>query len=116
MKLAAIIIGLIVTGIEAAIIKYVRIWNIQVSETGKNVFKTLLGNRVPIKKVNETAAQRLYRYPHVGEYLSQKYFGSQLGTAYLGVEHAIPLTNYMNAQVQKERECVRAYPGKTETR
>lgn len=66
--------------------------------------------RVPIKKTKETPAEKLDRYSHTGEYLTQKYFGAQrsqqpssLQTYQVGadgqVEHGVPISNYMNAQV-----------------
>ena len=58
----------------------------------------------------ETPAQKLERYSHTGEYLTQKYFGAQrsqqptsLQTFQVdengNVEHGVPISNYMNAQV-----------------
>ncbi|KAI8583394.1 hypothetical protein K450DRAFT_223421 [Umbelopsis ramanniana AG] len=65
--------------------------------------------RVPIKKVSETSADRAQRYTHTREYLTQKYFGAQRHQAQQNqiaapdangrVEHGVPLSNYMNAQV-----------------
>lgn len=59
----------------------------------------------------ETPAQKLERYSHTGEYLTQKYFGAQrsqqptsLQTFQVdengNVEHGVPISNYMNAQVK----------------
>lgn len=58
----------------------------------------------------ETPAQKMERYSHTGEYLTQKYFGAQrsqqstsLQTFQVdengNVEHGVPISNYMNAQV-----------------
>ncbi|KAI7860415.1 endopeptidase [Circinella umbellata] len=71
--------------------------------------------KVPIKKTKETPAERLDRYSHTGEYLTQKYFGAQrsqqastLQTYQVGpdgqVEHGVPISNYMNAQYYGEIE------------
>ncbi|KAI8373092.1 endopeptidase [Radiomyces spectabilis] len=70
--------------------------------------------RVPIKKTIETAAEKLHRYSHTGEYLTQKYFGAQRGQASFSnilqadgqgrVEHGLPLSNYLNAQYYGEIE------------
>ncbi|KAI8880554.1 endopeptidase [Backusella circina FSU 941] len=69
-------------------------------------------SRIPIKKVYETHTERLLRYSHTGEYLTQKYFQRQQpgsndilhinmdGTAH----HGVPLSNYMNAQYYGEIE------------
>jgi saccharopepsin len=66
---------------------------------------------VPIKKVKETPAETVDRYSHTGQYLTQKYFGAagrtqdasaktfQVGPDG-GVEHGVPISNYMNAQVK----------------
>ncbi|CAO3599107.1 unnamed protein product [Absidia cylindrospora] len=70
--------------------------------------------RVPIKKVKETPAESLDRYSHTGQYLTQKYFGAnraqdvnaktfQVGPDG-GVEHGVPISNYMNAQYYGEIE------------
>lgn len=66
--------------------------------------------RIPIKKVSETSADRAQRYTHTREYLTQKYFGAQRHQAQQNqiaapdangrVEHGVPLSNYMNAQVR----------------
>ncbi|KAL0094952.1 secreted aspartyl protease [Phycomyces blakesleeanus] len=68
--------------------------------------------RVPIKKTVETSAEKLQRYSHTGEYLTQKYFGSQRSQSQNAqpfqvdadgrVEHGVPLSNYMNAQYYGE--------------
>lgn len=65
--------------------------------------------RMPIKKVPETSKETLQRFSHTREYLTQKYFGSQRQQAQPNqifspdsngkVEHGVPLSNYMNAQV-----------------
>lgn len=65
--------------------------------------------RIPIKKVNESPSEKLQRYSHTGEYLSQKYFGSQRHQEKNvlpfqvkpdgSVQHGVPISNYMNAQV-----------------
>ncbi|ORZ01430.1 endopeptidase [Syncephalastrum racemosum] len=71
--------------------------------------------RIPVKKTPETPAQRLQRYSHTGEYLTQKYFGAQrmqtgdaVKTFQVGadgsVEHGVPISNYMNAQYYGEIE------------
>ncbi|KAG0182353.1 Vacuolar protease A [Apophysomyces sp. BC1034] len=64
--------------------------------------------RVPIKKTNENAAEKLQRYAHTGEYLTQKYFGAQRNQAEASkifqvgaegkAEHGVPISNFMNAQ------------------
>lgn len=61
--------------------------------------------------MKETPAESLDRYSHTGQYLTQKYFGAnraqdanaktfQVGPDG-GVEHGVPISNYMNAQVCK---------------
>jgi saccharopepsin len=73
-------------------------------------FNSILSfTRVPIKKVSETSADRAQRYTHTREYLTQKYFGAQRHQSQASqifspdangrVEHGVPLSNYMNAQV-----------------
>jgi hypothetical protein len=75
-----------------------------------HVFNSILSfTRVPIKKVSETSADRAQRYTHTREYLTQKYFGAQRHQSQASqifspdangrVEHGVPLSNYMNAQV-----------------
>ncbi|CEP10381.1 hypothetical protein [Parasitella parasitica] len=63
--------------------------------------------RIPIKKIHETPSERLQRYSHTGEYLTQKYFkssqrGQSLETFQVEADgsarHGVPLSNYMNAQ------------------
>ncbi|KAI8373255.1 endopeptidase [Blakeslea trispora] len=66
--------------------------------------------RIPLKKHEESPAERLQRYSHTGEYLAQKYFKQQQnrqtdtfqreldGSA----SHGVPLSNYMNAQYYGE--------------
>ncbi|SAL98346.1 hypothetical protein [Absidia glauca] len=64
--------------------------------------------RVAIKKSHETPFEKLNRYSHTGDYLSQKYFGNQMPHKSLmeayqidtdgDVKHGVPLSNYMNAQ------------------
>ncbi|CAO3595367.1 unnamed protein product [Absidia cylindrospora] len=64
--------------------------------------------RVPIKKAHETPFEKLNRHSHTQDYLSQKYFGSQVPQTNMmnayqldsegNVEHGVPLSNYMNAQ------------------
>lgn len=66
---------------------------------------------MPIKKVPETSRETLQRFSHTREYLTQKYFGSQRQQAQPNqifspdsngkVEHGVPLSNYMNAQVNR---------------
>lgn len=73
-----------------------------------NSLLTLI-HRIPIKKINESPSEKLQRYAHTGEYLSQKYFGSQRQQdksvlpfqveADGSVQHGVPISNYMNAQV-----------------
>ncbi|KAI8384846.1 aspartic peptidase domain-containing protein [Radiomyces spectabilis] len=70
--------------------------------------------RVPIKKTNESPAEKLQRYAHTGEYLTQKYFGAQRTQSSSvmpfqvgadgSVEHGVPISNYMNAQYYGEIE------------
>lgn len=69
---------------------------------------SFIAQRIPVKKTTETPAQKLERYSHTGEYLAQKYFGSydinqQHATfqtdAFGQVKHGVPISNYMNAQV-----------------
>lgn len=66
--------------------------------------------RIPIKKVHETATEKLSRYSHTGEYLTQKYFNSQRNNQPMetfklnpdgSANHGVPLSNYLNAQVYK---------------
>ncbi|KAI8645317.1 endopeptidase [Parasitella parasitica] len=63
--------------------------------------------RIPIKKIHETPSERLQRYSHTGEYLTQKYFKSSQRSQSLetfqveadgSAQHGVPLSNYMNAQ------------------
>ncbi|KAI8098477.1 endopeptidase [Halteromyces radiatus] len=64
--------------------------------------------RIPIKKADETPFEKMQRYAHTSEYLSQKYFGSRLPQTNMmdaykmhcqgNVNHGVPLSNYMNAQ------------------
>jgi saccharopepsin len=64
---------------------------------------------MPIKKVPETSRETLQRFSHTREYLTQKYFGAQRQQSQPNqifspdsngkVEHGVPLSNYMNAQV-----------------
>ncbi|KAG1462596.1 hypothetical protein G6F56_005483 [Rhizopus delemar] len=72
-----------------------------------SVFTEAAITTIPIKKVHETATEKLQRYSHTGEYLTQKYFNSQklnqpMETFKLNadgsVSHGVPLSNYMNAQ------------------
>lgn len=70
---------------------------------------TNLLNRIPIKKNQESSAERLQRYSHTGEYLTQKYFNKQQrggesmqtfqANADGSASHGVPLSNYLNAQV-----------------
>ncbi|KAI9499273.1 endopeptidase [Zychaea mexicana] len=69
--------------------------------------------RVPIKKIQETSAERIHRFAHTGDYLKQKYMGNHHdhtmeSTFQVGpdgrVEHGVPLSNYMNAQYYGEIE------------
>lgn len=65
--------------------------------------------RIPIKKAKESPTEELRRYSHTGEYLTQKYFGSQRNQEKNvlpfqvqpdgSVKHGVPISNYMNAQV-----------------
>lgn len=60
-----------------------------------------------LKKVPETPSQKMQRYSQTGEYLTQKYFGisrhmqeaNQIIFSDSGIQHGVPLSNYMNAQV-----------------
>jgi len=64
--------------------------------------------KMTLKKVPETPSQKMHRYSQTGEYLTQKYFGNSrhmaeanqifLPDSMGGVEHGVPLSNYMNAQ------------------
>lgn len=74
------------------------------------VWQAFLTNRIPIKKLKESPTEKLERYSHTGEYLSQKYFGSQRQQSDIlpfqvepdgSVKHGVPISNYMNAQVMK---------------
>jgi len=72
------------------------------------VFSDAAIMRIPLKKVEETSAQKLDRYARTGEYLTQKYFNSPRHQQYNAVTfvpdadgkvpHGVPLSNYMNAQ------------------
>ncbi|GAA5810999.1 hypothetical protein MFLAVUS_004428 [Mucor flavus] len=62
---------------------------------------------IPIKKVTESPSEKLNRYAHTGEYMSQKYFGQRQNQKSVApfqvkpdgsVEHGVPISNYMNAQ------------------
>ncbi|GBC05635.1 hypothetical protein RclHR1_06330005 [Rhizophagus clarus] len=65
-------------------------------------------HKMTLKKVPETPSQKMQRYSQTGEYLTQKYFGNSrymqeanqnfLPDSMGGVEHGVPLSNYMNAQ------------------
>ncbi|RIA94398.1 endopeptidase [Glomus cerebriforme] len=65
-------------------------------------------HKMTLKKVPETPSQKMHRYSQTGEYLTQKYFGSSrhmqeanrifFPDSMGGVEHGVPLSNYMNAQ------------------
>ncbi|KAI9316386.1 endopeptidase [Dichotomocladium elegans] len=70
------------------------------------LLSSILHFRVRIKKVQETAAQRLHRYSHTVEYLAQKYTTEEEhGCMYEQAEkHGVPLSNYMNAQYYGEIE------------
>ena len=67
-----------------------------------------------LKKVPETPSQKMNRYSQTGEYLTQKYFGASrhtqdanqifLPNSMGGVQHGVPLSNYLNAQVSKNCE------------
>ncbi|ORE09410.1 endopeptidase [Rhizopus microsporus var. microsporus] len=76
-----------------------------------SVFTDAAITKIPIKKVHETATEKLQRYSHTGEYLTQKYFNSQrmnqpMQTFQLnpdgGADHGVPLSNYLNAQYYGE--------------
>jgi len=64
--------------------------------------------KLPLKKAQETSAQKLERYANTGEYLTQKYFNNPrrqqssvptfVPDIYGNVPHGIPLSNYLNAQ------------------
>ncbi|KAF7721060.1 Vacuolar protease A [Apophysomyces ossiformis] len=64
--------------------------------------------KVPIKKAKENPSVKLQRYSEVGEYLTQKYFGSQRNQVEASkvfqvgadgrAEHGVPLSNFVNAQ------------------
>lgn len=63
---------------------------------------------IAIKKVTESPSEKLNRYAHTGEYMSQKYFGQRQNQKSVApfqvkpdgsVEHGVPISNYMNAQV-----------------
>jgi hypothetical protein len=66
--------------------------------------------RIPIKKLKEKPTERLSRYAHTGEYLTQKYFGATRQMQPVNqpfqteadgsAKHGVPLSNYMNAQVR----------------
>ncbi|KAH8555733.1 endopeptidase [Umbelopsis sp. PMI_123] len=70
--------------------------------------------RIPVKKVKEQPTEKLSRYAHTGEYLTQKYFGSAhqqknpnqpfQTEADGSAKHGVPLSNYMNAQYYGEIE------------
>lgn len=61
-------------------------------------------HRLPIKKISETKEERLERYAQTSDYIAHKYFqvSSDQHVVYQsqgnGVEHGLPLTNFMNAQ------------------
>ncbi|KAI7905562.1 endopeptidase [Cokeromyces recurvatus] len=64
-------------------------------------------SRIPIKKIQESPSEKFQRYANTGEYLTQKYFGSQRQQNNVlpfqakpdgSVEHGVPISNYMNAQ------------------
>ena len=67
--------------------------------------------RIAIKKVDESPTETLQRYARTGEYMTQKYFGASRyqdkSVAPFqvkpdgSVEHGVPISNYMNAQVSK---------------
>ncbi|KAI9304480.1 aspartic peptidase domain-containing protein [Cunninghamella echinulata] len=67
-------------------------------------------HRIPIKKAKETTTEKLQRYSHTGEYLTQKYFGAQnynqqdIARVFPegDVKHGVPLSNYLNAQYYGE--------------
>ncbi|KAI8579584.1 hypothetical protein K450DRAFT_241694 [Umbelopsis ramanniana AG] len=71
-------------------------------------------SRIPVKKIKEQPTERLARYAHTGEYLTQKYLGAaqQRKNPDLpfqiqsngSVHHGVPLSNYMNAQYYGEIE------------
>ncbi|KAI9278614.1 endopeptidase [Phascolomyces articulosus] len=81
---------------------------------GLNVFCTDAAvSRVPMKRIRETSMERIHRYAHTGEYLTQKYMGNHhehmTETTFQvnpdgGVDHGVPLSNYMNAQYYGEIE------------
>lgn len=58
--------------------------------------------------MTESPSEKLNRYAHTGEYMSQKYFGQRQNQKSVApfqvkpdgsVEHGVPISNYMNAQV-----------------
>jgi len=69
-------------------------------------------HKMTLKKVPETPSQKMHRYSQSGEYLTQKYFGISrhmqetnqiiFSDSTCGVQHGIPLSNYMNAQYYGE--------------
>lgn len=69
-------------------------------------------HKLMLKKVPETPSQKMNRYSQTGEYLTQKYFGASrhmqdanqifLPNSMGGVQHGVPLSNYLNAQYYGE--------------
>jgi saccharopepsin len=68
-------------------------------------------HKMTLKKIPETPSQKIHRYSQNGEYLTQKYFGNSrhmqeanqiFSSDSMGIQHGVPLTNYMNAQYYGE--------------
>jgi len=69
-------------------------------------------HKMTLKKVPETPSQKMHRYSQSGEYLTQKYFGISrhmqetnqiiFSDSTSGIQHGVPLSNYMNAQYYGE--------------
>ena len=71
---------------------------------------------IPLKKADITPAEQLQAYAEAGSYMAQKYFGKHRkfkkedATRILGLDaegkpvYGVPLSNFMNAQVRKEKE------------
>jgi saccharopepsin len=69
-------------------------------------------HKMTLKKVPETPSQKMHRYSQTGEHLTQKYFGISrhmqeanqiiFSDSMSGIQHGVPLSNYMNAQYYGE--------------